>query len=503
MSAAPPRPSAEKILLGLYDRILAREITEISQVIAQIKGIELDPQQKEMVLQKAFIAVRAMSWGVFADMNPRDYKYLWNELVLPQSGFKAGGDLKRNMTISSVFIAMLDIHGYTAFCRESKNNLSQLQELDNFVNTGIKEAAKVYGCIGTRERGDEIILIGARANDIISASFAIIQIFAREKFFKKAEGEEDDDDEKEKDLSESFNRSLPPFNVSAGITGGNSNSPMIITKKGEISGFLLNSAARLQTRANKLAPKTTKIIIAKTVHTALKHEEYSKNLRFIKFFDCGSVEFKGTRIAHMEIIFREQDMSKLKYESPFQNMLTSLEGNLWKDRVFLDCLVVIKTVLGIMPPFNLQVKMPGYKFMQVSDSFLKRTVDALSTIYNVQNDYITAIKGFDELTGILEQVPGFEPAVLEYMREIRDRYTMLLTHYEPVMNREVDNKKGAVLTPQELKVYEYFRTNSDKLEELNVKIRNSPVLTQRKILWNSIIENKKNELDFNMYSGKK
>jgi len=498
---APSPLSADKILLSLYDRILAREITEISQVIAQIKTVELDPQQKEMILQKAFIAVRAMSWGVFADLNPRDYKYLWNELVLPQSGFKAGGDLKRNMTISSVFIAMLDIHGYTAFCRESKNNLSQLQELDNFVNTGIKDAAKVYGCIGTRERGDEIILIGARANDIISASFAIIQIFAREKFFKKGEGEEEDKDEKE--LSEKFNRALPAFNVSAGITGGNSNSPMIITKKGEISGFLLNSAARLQTRANKLAPKETKIIIAKTVHTALKHEEPLKNLRFIKFFDCGSVEFKGTRIANMEIIFREQDMNKLKYESVFQNMLTSLENNLWKDRVFLDCLATIKAVLGILPPFNLEVKIPGYKFMQVSDSFLKRTVDTLSTIYNFQNDYITAIKGFDELTGILEQIPGFEPAVLEYMHEIRDRYTMLLTHYEPMMNREIDKKKGNILTPQELKVYEYFRTNSDTLENLNTKIRNSPVLTQRKILWNSIIENKKNELDFNLYSGKK
>lgn len=487
--------SLEKVLVALYDRIIAREITQISQVVEQTKGIALDPKQRQTMMQKAFFLIKTLNWGVFASLNARDYAILWRELVLPHPSYKFAGDLKRSMTISNVFISMLDIHGYTAFCRQSKSNLSQLHELDNFLNTTIRDVAKSNGCIGNRERGDEIVLVGGRASDILKVTFEIIQIFAREKFFKESLSA---------DQSDKFNRILPAFNISAGISGGNTNSPMIITRKGEISGFLLNTAARLQARANKLAPKTTKIIIAKTVHTYLEKENLLQDfMKYIEFFDCGSIEFKGMSIANMEVLFRDEDKKKLKYQKVFLDLLASLRQNLWKDRVMLDCLATIDMVIYTMPPLRMDVAMPGYTTLTISNDLLRRKITIIQNSFRIQDDFITGIVKFDELIGILQQIPNFEPIVLEYGQEINDRYKMVLTLYEPELEREIEQKKGAIFTQQELRVYDYFKSNSNSLELLLEKARKSPQLSQRKILWNSLIEKKKAELDFSLYSGKK
>ncbi len=495
MAVPQNRISLEKVLVALYDRIIAREITQISQVVDQTKSIPLDAQQRETMMQKAFFLIKTLNWGVFADLNVREYTVLWHELVLSHPSYKFAGDLKRSMTISNVFISMLDIHGYTAFCRQSKNNLSQLHELDNFLNTTIRDVAKNNGCIGNRERGDEIVLVGGRASDILKATFEIIQIFARENFFKQSTNA---------DPSDKYNRILPAFNISAGISGGNTNSPMIITRKGEISGFLLNTAARLQTRANKLAPKHTKIIIAKTVHTYLEKENRLQDfMKYIDFFDCGSIEFKGMSIANMEVLFREADKKKLKYQKVFLEMLSSLRQNLWKDRVMLDCLSTMDAVITILPPMRMEVALPGYKTLAISNDLLHRKITIIQNSFSIQDDYITAIIKFDELMVILQQVPDFEPIVLEYGQEINDRYKMILTHYEPELEREIEQKKGMIFSPQELRVYDYFKSNANSLELLAEKARKSPQLSQRKILWNSMIEKKKSELDFSLYSGKK
>lgn len=495
MAVVPNRLTLEKVLVALYDKIIAREIIQFDQVVAQTKNLPLEPAQRDVMMQKAFFLIKTLNWGVFADLNVRDYPVLWHELVMPNPSFKFAGDLKRSMTISNVFISMLDIHGYTAFCRQSKNNLSQLHELDLFLNTTIRDVAKNNGCIGNRERGDEIILVAGRAMDILHATFEIIQIFARENFFK---------DSTNVDPSGQFNRILPAFNISAGISGGNSNSPMIITKKGEISGFLLNTAARLQTRANKLAPKHTKIVIAKTVHTALDKENRLQDfMKQIDYFDCGSIEFKGMSIANLEVLFRESDKVKLKYQKSFLEMLSSLRQNLWKDRVMLDCLATIGAVLSVMPPVNQEVALPGYRTTRVSTDYLRRKITVIENSFSIQDDYVTGIMKFDELVAVLVQIAGFEPIVLEYAEEINERYKMILTHYEPEVNREIEQKKTQIFSPQEVRVYDYFRANTTALEMLVEKARKSQQLTQRKILWNSLIEKKKAELDFSLYSGKK
>ena len=82
MAVPQSRISLEKVLVALYDRIIAREITQISQVVDQTKGIPLDPQQRETMMQKAFFLIKTLNWGVFSDLNVREYTVLCR-LVLP------------------------------------------------------------------------------------------------------------------------------------------------------------------------------------------------------------------------------------------------------------------------------------------------------------------------------------------------------------------------------------------------------------------------------------
>jgi len=160
-------------------------------------------------------------------------------------------------------------------------------------------------------------------------------------------------------------------------------------------------------------------------------------------------------------------------------------------------------VINTMPPLRMEVAMPGYTTLAISNDLLHRKITIIQNSFSIQDDYITGIIKFDELIGILQQVPEFESIVLEYGQEINERYKMVLTHYEPELEREIEQKKAMIFTPQELRVYDYFRANTNSLELLAEKARKSPQLSQRKILWNSMIEKKKAELDFSLYSGKK
>ena len=490
--------SPQKVLLAIYEKIITAELTTFDQLVDEVAASGLEQNNRNPVISRGYRLLKKLYWGVFGGLNPKEYKHLWQQLVVPHKQFKAAGDLKRSMTISSVFIGMLDIHGYTAFCRESKTNLSKLHELDNFLSTTIREVAAFYGCVGNRERGDEIILVGARAVDILRASFDIIQIFAKQRFFE---------DSYEGGQVVSYSKVLPPFQISAGISGGNMNTPMIITRKGEISGFLLNMAARLQARANKLAPKETKVIMARTVMSALEKElsgGVSGDLAAVlKFFDCGSIEFKGMSIPNVEAVFRPEDSYKMKLQHGLQTLLTSLKQNLWMDKIILDLLDLISQTVMSIPTFHQEVSLPGGADLSVDNERIRQRIMMIRNLFTLQEDYATAVEKLDETVLICSQIPRFEPIVVEYGREIAARYRLAAKEYSNKLEPAILEKKKEIFSEQEAKLFDYFRANRGTLERLEEKARKSKAVGQKRQMWNSVLQNLKSELDFSLYSGKK
>lgn len=487
----------EKQLNLIYEDIVNGKIRKFDDLLTELKKCKFDKNDLNRGLRTGNTLMKKLYWGSFSDLNYKEYPNLWKQIVVPHRQYRTAGDLKESMTISNLFISMMDIHGYTAFCQESKKNVTKLHQLDDFLTVTVGGIAKRNGCVGNRERGDEIVLVGGSASDILRATFEIIQIFAKEIFFKSSDSYQPTED---------FSYLLPSFSISAGVSGGNINTPMIITKTGEISGFLLNTAARLQVRANKMASKETKVLITKQLKTALEREakaSASTNLNeVLQYFDYGSIAFKGTSIANMEILFKEEDKYKTQLQNPLDNLLSSLRQNFWREKIFLDLIDLISTTALTSPPFHEDIEMDE-DTMVISNEWISRKTTVTRNLFLLQEDYVGAIEQLELIYKIICKLSYFEPIVVEYTGEILKRYNRMSNLFKETMQEQIEQNKSFIFSPQELKIYNYLEKNASFLPRLKDKARKSSHVANKRGLWKIEIQNNGDKLDFKLYSGKK
>ena len=123
-----------------------------------------------------------------------------------------------------------------------------LDMLDAMMQEVVPRIAAKVGVVSRRAHGDEILLLGPSAPDLLEATLLIMDYFSSRRRLSE-------------DLQRSrgkFDVILPGFQLSAGIAGGQKYTPLIITKDGDISGDIVNTAARLQARAGKFPPTETR-----------------------------------------------------------------------------------------------------------------------------------------------------------------------------------------------------------------------------------------------------
>jgi hypothetical protein len=107
------------------------------------------------------------------------------------------------------------------------------------------------------------VVVAASAADAITVTLAIFDYFSKTNVVN-------DPDIPTKRAGDAT--ILPAFKLTGGITGGNTSVPLIITEQGNLAGFLLNSGARLQTRANELSPQESRVMITKQVQMSYVKE---------------------------------------------------------------------------------------------------------------------------------------------------------------------------------------------------------------------------------------
>ncbi|MDR0476080.1 MAG: hypothetical protein LBH43_20735, partial [Treponema sp.] len=330
-----------ELYLQVSEKIINGEVRTFSE-LKQFAG----SKQNEFVMQ-AFSLLKRLHLGFFSAITPKSHWKLWRELVISDEDFPSAGDLKRTLQISNLYIAMLDIHGYTKFCMDARKNLSMMHILDRAIENGVSRISAVCGAVSQRERGDEIVVVAASATDILTVTLSIIDYFNKSNIVNDPEiftwrtGEA---------------AALPNFKISAGITGGNTTSPLIITEKGNLSGFLLNSGARLQMRANELSPKESRVMIAKQVQMNFIKEKTDTESTLVKnnavfFFDTGHIEFKGVMIPSCEAVFESNERYKEKLNEEMLRLFASIKGNLWEQRVFFDLVDLVAKAVRVMPKF--------------------------------------------------------------------------------------------------------------------------------------------------------
>lgn len=490
----------KKLFLHLYEKIISRDITTFAGLAEYVSKLK-HPGKNDKVIYKSFQLIKELHWGFFKDLNRANFTRLWKELVLPFGDFKEGGDLKRNISISNIFVAMLDIHGYTRFCQESKGNLSRLRKLDEFLHDGIKKIAESNHALATRERGDEIIIIAASATDTIKTSLEIINSFSKRSVIKDRTLQRNRKD---------FSIILPDFKVTAGIAGGNLTTPLIITESGLLSGYLINTAARLQSRANELSPEESKIMVVQSVYNSymkenkvVKSDLYAKNLIF--FFNNGPVSFKGVKLYSYEIIFEKGERYREKYVKLMEVLYDSLKQQLWKQKIFIDLITVVSEALSRIPPFSIEIAdaIEHDQTGKITNALLLKLCSKASQMYDKEDDYASAISLLGQIQHLLEQVPGFDKLLYSYVVEINTKYSELMKAFDQKLEREIEERIDSIFNEQYKSAYLNSRKATATYEKLRSYAKKSKALSKKKFVWYNLIEENRAMLELEIYSGKK
>jgi hypothetical protein len=491
--------SEYEVFSFLYDRVVSREIRTFSALLGFAEPV-LRSQRIHPVLMRVFELIKKLNWGFFANITPATHKKLWKELVIPDKTFPEAGDLKRTLQISNLYISMLDIHGYTKFCQESRTNLSRLHTLDRVINHEIQQIAGQCHSVSRRERGDEIVVISAGAIDAITVTLSIIDYFA------KTSVVEDPAISNKRVGDEAGN--LPAFKISAGITGGNTTSPLIFTEQGELSGFLLNSGARLQTRANELSPRESRIMVSKQVQmNYIKENQAEKSLLYksnrVYFFDTGQIEFKGVMLPSCEVVFSQEERYKEKISEALQKLFGSIRDNLWEQRIFIDLVDLLIRTAQFMPKFNVVPPQPVMGMQTLTNESMMQLCRNASKAYFVDEDYHSAVAILQALIDLAEQIPRYDRLIMDYLKGIKARYAQLLSAYESTVDKQVEEKAEEIFPGNNYKTWQAAKNGAAIYEKLKVMGRRSNAVTKKKTLWYKLIKQFQSEMEFTLHSGKK
>ena len=95
-----------KLFYHLSDRMMAGEFQTFSALIDYVGTLKLS-FRPETVIERSFALFKDLRWGFLKELSRSEYGKLWKELILPHRDYPNVGDLKRNMSISNIYIAML------------------------------------------------------------------------------------------------------------------------------------------------------------------------------------------------------------------------------------------------------------------------------------------------------------------------------------------------------------------------------------------------------------
>jgi len=377
-----------------------------------------------------------------------------------------------------------------------------MHTLDWAIENEIKRISTQCGAISQRERGDEMVIVAASATDALMVTLCIIDYFGKTdvvqdpSILTKRTGNAE---------------ALPIFKITAGITGGNTQSPLIITERGNLAGFLLNSGARLQTRANELSPHDSRIMIAKQV--MMNYEKENKDNAAAKcilsrndsiyFFDTGHIEFKGVMIPTCEVVFDKNERYKEKFAEEMTKLFSSIRENLWEQRIYQDLMELLTRVAQTMPKFSVTPPTPIQGMQTITNESYIQLCRLAMKSYCVNEDYYLAVDYLNILVGVSEKIPRFDRLILDYLKGITEKYQLLLNAFEKHIDKEVDEKAASIFHGDHFKTWNAAKNGAQIYEKLRTIGRKSKEITKKKNLWLNMLTQNKEKMEFTLYSGKK
>ena len=487
--------TVKDVFIACYDRIISRKIITVSELMEYLDDLDWDPKL-ESVVRKCYRLIRELHWGAFGELDRQNYPKLWKTLVIPDKRLNDIGDLKRNIQVSDVYCGLLDIHEYTEFCQKNRHNFSMLRTLDDIIQQDIRRIAAKNRCLSYRAAGDNIVLIGSAAIDVLLTTLGIIDCFSRKRVLRDS------------GLSESrqgYSVVLQDVHVSAGIAGGLQYSSIVVTQGGDVSGSIINTAARLQGFANSLSPQQSKVLVTSKVQTAAAREQKKlddgENQSF-DFFACGKVQFKGVELAVHEVLFSESDRNKLEYQNEYAQLLKVMERTGWRDKIIEHALSLVIRTLEVAPIPRVEIYINGSKETYTAAQLIRECKDALRA-FSDGEDHRFLSRKLLSLLEVLESTIGFDRLVLTRFRQVVTVYNKMAMDYESRQYQKIITHRASLFTTKEQQVME----DAARLEVARTTLiergrSNSDVLSPA-LLWKEVVSDHEGSWDFEMYSGKR
>lgn len=461
-----------EILVHLNDKILSGDLGTF-EALKTYASVLPEGSRTELILKKAFELQRRLTWGIFRDVRPETFPRVWNAVVLPDDRYPFAGDLRRFISIPDVYVGLLDIRGYTQYYRDNRRNLSMLDLLDRMMQEDIPRIAAKEGVVSRRSQGDALLLVGASAQDVLTATLEIIEYFSRRR--RSA------DDELPAGRPGS-GLVLPEFRISAGIAGGQKYAPLVITRDGDLSGDILNTAARLQARAGKLSPDRSKVLLTSHAYQRVQASACGSGkgiLGTIDFFNAGTIDFKGASIGVIDTVFLATEAYRLSYRDLMEELYDSVDKGMWKSKVFLDTLRVAARMAENLPGIVPRTRQRTGGGEIGREGILERVRTAKTLFESEKFELAVVVLG--ALVEDLSRLAVMDESTLEYIRTIHGNYEALTASFLEVLDREIDQNMDQILAPKEVEGFLVQRSHSRAYEKsltaARLRVRN------RKGLW--------------------
>ncbi|MDA8426093.1 MAG: hypothetical protein M0Z80_08130 [Treponema sp.] len=485
-----PGTSPYEVVVHLSDKIIRGELMTFKALREYCAALP-DSPRTEAIFKRAFELQKRLYWGFFRETSPLSHPKVWSKVVVPDRKYRFAGDLKRMAMIPDVYMSIIDIHGYTRFCQKYRHNMSMLNLLDRVMQQNIPAIAGKYGVVSRRASGDEILLLGGSAAELFEVVYLIARALAKEGTGERGEAD-----------AAVTSSGLPGFQISAGVAGGAKYSQLVITRDGDLSGTIVNTAARLQARANRIAPDRTKILLTSVTFQKLKALPPSSRLEFLRavdFFDTGMVEFKGVNVPVFDTVFLAHEAGRLEYRDRMVALYESIDQGLWSSRIFSDSLNLMARIATSSTGgfFDKATGLPIAAADPVS--VMQRIRKAQASF--VAERYEQAIAEFSELVDAFGRARDRDAIAVEYLSNVRDNYRRIMEDLTKKLDEEIDAHLEHIF------INANDRANYRTLEKhyamyANVRDAARLKVVDRRTLWNRIIDERADSLSVNIQSKK-
>lgn len=468
--------SPYEVLSHLVDKVVSGELKTFEALKDYASPLP-EGQRKEIILRKTFHLQRQLYWGFFKSIGPASFPKVWSQVVIPDRQYPFAGDLKRFMSISEVYMGMVDIHGYTRYCHKNRSNMSMLDVLDRMMQEDMPKIAASLGVVSRRARGDEILLLGASAEAVLETVLRLMEYLARGARLPELAK-----------LRAEAKTSPPEFQLSAGIAGGQKFTPLVITRDGDLSGDIINTAARLQARANKISPERNKILLTSQAYQKVKARKRGATrllLDGVDFFNTGTVEFKGVSLGVYDTVFLEREAYRLEYRELMEELYESLDNGMWKSKIFEDAVRLAARLARSVPSEACPPSGSAASSRDLSKSGFIERARRCQELFGAEA-FEKAAAELESLVGDLDLFPGMDELALDYLRSIAGHYRELARRFVESLDAEVSSYAESILSPTELSSFAALKRHREMYERAAEAARGR--VRGRKTIWYRITD---------------